>query len=58
MPYAHQGHRGKDGITERQELKKLRGQVFGRIIYGLLKFLRIMAYIAMQEIKSSKKEGK
>ena len=22
MPYAHQGHRGKDGITERQEIKK------------------------------------
>lgn len=43
-------------MTRKQETKELTVQVIGRITYGLLKLLRIMVYIVMQEIKSLKQE--
>lgn len=46
------------GITEREEVEKPRGQDIGKIIYGLVKLLRITACVVIWEIKSSRKEGK
>lgn len=53
---------GVSGVSDRilgeEEVKNLRGHDIGRIVSGLLKLLRIMACIVIQEIKSSRRDGK